>query len=247
MVYCLAEERTSREERTLHFMQKRRVVLSVLSNVILLAVVTLIGLLSHSSAARASEAVNEPQSMLKDQYNQSHDSGYPDPTNQGTLPANVKVTGNGETVLLHASVTEGYQIYECKASTTDPSGFAWQIQAPFAFLKANDGTNVIHSTGPTWLYTKDGSEIRAKVGQFTNPNGSIVPASATPDANAIPWLRLDVTDHRGNTGLFSKVDQVQRLYTRAGKAPVRGCDQNVAKNHVILPVHYTAEYVFWGR
>jgi hypothetical protein len=99
---------------------------------------------------------------------------YPDPTNQDALPESVKVTDAGEQVLLRAAVTEGYQIYECKASTSAPGGFAWQFQAPFAFLKADDGANVLHSTGPVWLYTQDGSEIMAKIGQFTNPDGSVV-------------------------------------------------------------------------
>jgi len=159
----------------------------------------------------------------------------------------VKVTGSGETVLLRAAVTEGNQIYECQASTTDPSGFAWKFQAPFAFLKADNGTNVIHSTGPVWLNTEDGSIIQAKVGQYTDPSGTVVAASATPNADAIPWLRLDVTNHTGNFGLFSNVDQVQRLYTTEGKAPTGGCNQEAANKHTIQQVEYTAEYVFWGR
>jgi hypothetical protein len=182
------------------------------------------------------------ESMVKNQS-----SNYPDPTNQNALPASVKVTGQGETVLLRAAVVQGYQMYECQASTTDASGFAWKLQAPFAVLKADQGTNVLHATGPSWLYTLDGSEIQAAVGKFTTAKGDVVPANATPDATAIPWLRLDVTTHQGNKGLMSNVDHVQRLYTQGGKAPSSGCNQDVANQHVILPVSYTAEYVFWGR
>lgn len=174
-------------------------------------------------------------------------SNYPDPTNQSALPASVKVTGQGETVLLRASVVQGYQMYECQASTTDASGFAWKLQAPFAVLKADQGTNVLHATGPSWLYTLDGSEIQAAVGKFTTAKGNVVPASTTPDATAIPWLRLDVTTHQGNNGLMSSVDHVQRLYTHGGKAPGSGCNQEAANQHVIQPVSYTAEYVFWGH
>jgi hypothetical protein len=180
-------------------------------------------------------------------FNNQPQGNYPDPTNQKALPKSVQVTEKGATVLLRASVTEGYQIYECQASTTAASGFAWTLQAPFAFLKADAGTNVIHSTGPAWLYTLDGSEIQAKLGTFTQANGSVVPASATPDASAVPWLRLDVTQHQGKTGLFSNVDQVQRLYTHNGKAPSTSCNQDAANHHTILPVSYTAEYVFWGH
>lgn len=171
---------------------------------------------------------------------------YPDPTNQSSLPASVKVTRAGDTVLLQTAVAEGYQIYECQASTTSPGGFAWKLQAPFAILKANAGSNVIHSTGPTWLYTQDGSEIRAAVGKFTSAKG-VVAASTTPDPTAVAWLRLDVTEHHGTTGLFSHVDQVQRLYTHNGIAPSNGCNQDAASHHVIQPVSYTAEYVFWGQ
>lgn len=179
--------------------------------------------------------------------NQSSQMSYPDPTNQNALPASVKVTGQGETVLLRAAVVQGYQMYECQASTTNASGFAWKLQAPFAVLKADQGTNVLHSTGPTWLYTQDGSEIRATVGKFTTTKESVVPASATPDTTAVAWLRLDVTEHHGNHGLFSNVDQVQRLYTRGGTAPSSGCNRDAANQHVIQPVSYTAEYVFWGH
>jgi hypothetical protein len=182
--------------------------------------------------------------MLK---NQLSPGSYPDPTNQNALPESVKVTGAGETVLLRASVVQGYQMYECQVSTADASGFAWKLQAPFAVLKADQGTNVLHSTGPSWLYTQDGSEVRAAVGKFTTAKGSVVPASATPDAKAIAWLRLDVTQHQGNNGLLSNVDHIQRLYTRNGKAPSSGCNRDVANQHVVLPVSYTAEYVFWGH
>ncbi len=46
---------------------------------------------------------------------------------------------------------------------------------------------------------------------------------------------------------MSKVDQVQRLYTHGGKVPASGCNRDAANQHVIQPVSYTAEYVFWGH
>src|SRR6516162_4062643 len=110
-------------------MYKKRVFLIIGSALVFAVVaVAIIGILSNNSMAHA----NEPTS-------QAHELTYPDPTNQSALPDSVKVTGSGETVLLRAAVTEGHQIYECQASTTDPSGFAWKLQAPFAFLKADDG------------------------------------------------------------------------------------------------------------
>jgi len=201
--------------------------------------------LSQNASLLALQAFSFSQERIA--KNQSPQGSYPDPSNQNALPASVKVTGQGETVLLRASVAQGHQMYECQVSTADASGFAWKLQAPFAVLKADQGTNVLHSTGPSWLYTQDGSEIRAAVGKFTTTKGSVVPASATPDATAVAWLRLDVTEHHGSTGLLSNVDHVQRLYTRGGKAPSGGCNRDVANQHVILPVSYTAEYVFWGH
>ncbi len=230
-------------------MQKKRIILFVLGGVLLLTVIAvgLIALLSQNSTAHGSGPAPTKAPLLNNQDHQTQAFDYPDPTNQDGLPASVKVASDSETVLLRAAVTDGYQIYECQASASDPSGFAWKFQAPSAILKADDGTNVVHSADPTWLYTQDGSEVKAKVGQFANTYGTVVPANATQDAKSIPWLRLDVTDHQGNEGLFSHVDQIQRLYTTGGKAPTDGCNQNAANNHVIQSVHYTAEYVFWGH
>jgi hypothetical protein len=226
-------------------MRKKRRLILILSSVLLLALIAvgLIGILSKDSTISASKPVSTPASHLTPQ---AQTFNYPDPTNQDGLPDSVKAGGNGETVLLRTSVTEGRQIYQCQASATDPGGFAWKLQAPFAILKADNGISVIHSTGPTWLYTGDSSEVKAKIAQVTNPDGTIVPASATPDAKSIPWLLLDVTDYQGGNGLFSRVSQIQRLYTKGGKAPLDGCNQDAANNHSIRSVDYTAEYVFWG-
>ena len=234
---------------TKHFLVMKRLLPGMLSLLVM-------GLLAACAATNQTTTVSVPKTSLQASHafsfsqaeiNKSSQGSYPDPNNQSALPASVKVTGAQETVLLRTAVVEGYQIYECQASTINASGFAWTLQAPFAVLKADQGTNVIHSTGPVWLYTQDGSEVRAAVGNFTTADGSVVPASATPDATAVPWLRLSVTEHLGKTGLFSNVDQVQRLYTKGGVAPTRGCNQAIANQHVILPVSYTAEYVFWGH
>ncbi len=228
-------------------MRKKYLFLLLIGSALLLALILagLINILRQDSSTHVSKPAPTQVSHLN-QKTPTPVFNYPEPTNQDALPAIVRAGGNGETVLLRTFVTEGRQIYECQASTTDPSGFAWKLQAPFALLKADDGTNVIHSTDPTWLYAKDGSEVKAKVRQLTNSDGTLVSTSATPDANSIPWLLLDVTDHQGGKGLFSRVDQIQRLYTVGGKAPSGGCNQNAANNHVIQSVGYVAEYVFWG-
>jgi hypothetical protein len=228
--------------------RNKRVFPLILIGAMLLAVITtsLIGILilSKESTVHTSNPLANTGSLLN---NQDQNFRYPDPSDQSNLPDSVKATGQDETVLLRVSVREGDQIYECQASTTDPSGYAWNLQAPFALLNADNGTNVIHSTDPTWLYTQDGSEVKGKIGQYASPDGTVVASTATPDANSIPWLRLDVTEHRGKSGLFSKVDQIQRLYTGGGKAPKDGCNRDTANEHVIRSIKYTAEYVFWGH
>src|SRR5579864_747834 len=154
-------------------MPKKRIILIIVSSVLLLTIIAvgMIAMLNKNSTAQGSHPTSTPiltnGSLLSGQQNQTPSTKYPDPTKQDGLPDSVKVVCQSESVLLRASVTEGYQIYECQASTTDPSGFAWKLQAPFAILKADDGTNVVHSTDPTWLYTGDESEVKANVGQFT--------------------------------------------------------------------------------
>jgi Protein of unknown function (DUF3455) len=228
--------------------RNKRIFPIVLIGAMLLAVIatSMVAILCKDLTVHTSNPLANIGSLLNSQNHQDQDFRYPDPSDQSNLPDSVKVTGHDETVLLRASVREGDQIYECQASTTDPSGYAWKFQAPFALLNADNGTNVIHSTDPTWLYTEDGSEVKGKIGQYTNPDGTVVPSTATPDANSIPWLRLNVTEYRGNSGLFSKVDQIQRLYTGGGQAPKDGCNRDAANEHVIRSVKYTAEYVFWG-
>jgi len=169
------------------------------------------------------------------------------PEKQVGVPDIVKVTGNKK-VVYAAPVTDGIQIWECVAvaKTVNPSGFDWKNQAPFAFLKGDDGTNVIHSTDPTWLYTLDGSEVKAKVSKSTGKDGKQVDAKVIVDANSIPWLRLDVTQHVGPDGLFTPVTEIQRTNTVGGKKPTDKCDAHVAMMHPIKRVPYKADYVFWA-
>src|SRR5437764_10662286 len=141
-------------------MPNKRVFLIILCVAVPLIVIAtgLIGILGKNLIIHVSDSSANTGSHLDSQNHQGQDFHYPDPSNQKALPDSVKVTAHSETVLLRASVKEGDQIYECQANATDPSGFAWKLQAPFAILNADNGTNVIHSTDPSWLYTQDGSE-----------------------------------------------------------------------------------------
>jgi hypothetical protein len=84
-----------------------------------------------------------------------------------------------------------------------------------------------HYAGPNWDHV-DGSGVKGKV------------AASTPGAtlNDIPWLKLEVTDHRGD-GIMSNVTTVQRITTKGGvlQGP---CES--AGNYRSVP--YSADYVF---
>jgi hypothetical protein len=134
------------------------------------------------------------------------------------------IAAPGETVVLtmHA---EGAQVYECKAG---PDGkLAWAFREPIATLLVDGKTVGRHYAGPNWEHS-DGSAVVGKA--IGNAPG------ATP--NDIPWLKLEVTSHRGN-GVLSGVTTVQRINTKGGK--IEGaCD----KVGAFANVPYSADYVF---
>jgi hypothetical protein len=84
-----------------------------------------------------------------------------------------------------------------------------------------------HYAGPNWDHI-DGSGVTGKA-------AASVPG-ATPDD--IPWLKLDVVDHRGD-GLLSSATTVQRTNTRGGVLQGQ-CDSA----GVYRSVPYSADYVF---
>ena len=65
---------------------------------------------------------------------------------------------------------------------------------------------------------------------------SPLPAGQTP--GDIPWLKLEVTVHRG-TGTLSGITTVQRINTRGG-VHTGGCDNAGA----LYSAPYSADYVF---
>jgi len=84
-----------------------------------------------------------------------------------------------------------------------------------------------HYAGPNWEHI-DGSAVAGKA--IGNAPG------ATP--KDIPWLKLEVTSHRGS-GILSAVTTVQRINTQGGKLD-GGCDG--AGKFQSAP--YSADYVF---
>ena len=119
----------------------------------------------------------------------------------------------------------GAQIYECKPGADGK--LAWTFRAPQATLIVDGKMVGQHYAGPTWELT-DGSGITAKA--VGNAPGAT--------ANDIPWLKLEVTSHKGS-GLLADVTTVQRINTVGGM--LKGaCDRERAGRG--MP--YSADYVF---
>lgn len=120
----------------------------------------------------------------------------------------------------------GVQIYRW-------NGSAWGFVAPEAGLFANEnyrGMVGSHYGGPTW----------------ESVSGSLVVSSATtaipctPDATAIPWLRLTATSSTG-PGVFEGVTYIQRINTVGGLRPTE--PGTVVGQEARIP--YTTEYYFY--
>jgi hypothetical protein len=124
---------------------------------------------------------------------------------------------------VHAS---GDQFYTCRSGT-------WRFRAPEAKLFDTGGNEVgKHFAGPTWE-SADGSQVK----------GNLVASEPSPDPDAIPWLRLIAAEHHGS-GVMSPITTIQRLHTKAGKAPKDGCDAAHEGKETRSP--YEADYLFYA-
>lgn len=138
------------------------------------------------------------------------------------LPGAIAAKDEAVVSKVHA---EGAQIYECKADSTGK--LVWVFREPIASLMRDGKTVGRHYAGPTWELA-DGSAVIGKV-------VGRAPAGAADD---IPWLKLEVTEHRGK-GELSAVTAVQRIETQGG-ALEGPCE--TAGEFQTEP--YAAEYVF---
>ncbi len=138
------------------------------------------------------------------------------------LPAAIAAPGEAVVLTVHAV---GLQLYECKPGTD--GNLAWAFTAPQATLTADGKVVGKHGAGPTWELL-DGSGIAAKA--VANAPGAT--------ENDIPWLKLEVTSHKG-AGQLDGVTTVQRINTKGGV--LKGaCDREKAGQG--MP--YEADYVF---
>jgi hypothetical protein len=138
------------------------------------------------------------------------------------LPAAIAAPGEIIVLTVHA---EGAQVYDCKAGADGK--LAWAFREPIATLMADGKTVGRHYAGPNWEDV-DGSAVTGKAAGNA--------AGAT--ANDSPWLKLEVTAHRGN-GVLTPVTTVQRINTSGGKLD-GACDKAGATKSA----PYSADYVF---
>lgn len=89
-----------------------------------------------------------------------------------------------------------------------------------------------HFAGPSWE-ASDGSRV----------TGKAIANVASPDADAIPWLLVNMVSHEGS-GVLSRATSIQRVNTRGGKAPAAGCGASQVGKEVRVP--YSADYLFYA-
>ena len=138
------------------------------------------------------------------------------------VPPAIAAPGESAVVTLHA---EGAQVYECKAGSDGK--LAWAFREPIATLLLDGKTVGRHYAGPNWEHV-DGSAVTAKA--VANAPGQ--------SAGDIPWLKLEVTGHRGS-GTLAGITTVQRINTHGG-VHAGACDQAGA----LYSAPYAADYVF---
>jgi uncharacterized protein DUF3455 len=139
-------------------------------------------------------------------------------THRDSVPEAIKVPdGNKRTAVMPA---EGVQTYQCTTG-------AWVFLQPDAILRNRGRAEVLHSKGPVWTSTRDGSSVTASA------------QANSPVPNAIPQLLLKSTGNRG-PGIFADVTYIQRLNTTGGLAPAGTCTEGTT-----VSVPYTADYAFW--
>jgi len=150
---------------------------------------------------------------------------WADPGNDPRAPdlsAYPKLKVDAGNKVAYWAYAEGVQIYRWDGTT-------WGFVAPEAVLYDTDGDVVgTHYVGPTW---------QSNSGSFVV---GVVMERASPNPDAIPWLKLQALDSEG-PGIFNQVTFIQRVNTVGGKAP------EAAGTFVgeLARVPYAAEYYFY--
>jgi hypothetical protein len=114
------------------------------------------------------------------------------------------------------------QIYQCTNS-------AWTLLQPAAIISDKGKPIALHSKGPVWVSTIDGSSVGA----------APVPNAAVIHDDAVPELLLKATENHG-VGQFGSITYVQRLATTGGLPPKGSCTPGTEQS-----VKYSATYSFY--
>jgi hypothetical protein len=154
----------------------------------------------------------------------------------GSIPSSIQVPLS--TRLVWRTYARGIQVYVCAQDPKDSTNCIWTFKEPRANLYADSsylqlvGQHYFDAgKNPTWE-TDEGSKVSGKKIQQAN----------SPDCAAIPWLLLQATAASGN-GRLTRVNFIQRIRTKGGKAPATGGKQNKGQS---IEVPYTAEYLFYS-
>jgi hypothetical protein len=146
------------------------------------------------------------------------------------LPAN-SPNGNSRVATYFA---RGVQKYKARGKEgTNPVLYDWVFVAPEADLYDATNTKVgTHFAGPSWQIAGTNALL---VGQAYAP-----PRTVNKDPNSIDWLLLMPKSGTVPTGIFQKVNYIQRIVTTGGRAPATP----PATATETIDVPYTAMYRF---
>jgi hypothetical protein len=137
-----------------------------------------------------------------------------------------------DSVQVEAGHRVSFHVYAIGVQIYTWNGTDWDL-APDAKLYADAGYRGqvgIHYAGPHWE-SNSGSRVRA---------ARVPGTGCTPDATAIPWLRLQTVYTEGH-GIFSKTTFIQRVNTVGGLKPA--APGAYVGEEKIVP--YTADYYFY--
>jgi len=130
-----------------------------------------------------------------------------------------------------ASEEVGFHAYAIGVQIYRWNGASWELIAPSASLFADEsyhGKVGTHYAGPTWASNSGSTVVGRRIGD------------CTPDATAIPWLKLEATSTDG-PGVFNNVKHIQRVNTTGGLKPA--APGTTVGDERRIP--YTAEYYFY--
>ena len=170
-------------------------------------------------------------------------------TAQTAVPEAIEVPAGYS--LFFSAAAVGSQNYICLPAG---NGVRWQFVAPQAtlfdaapnrqqltthFLSANPKEDGLPR--PTWQHSMDSSRVWGLASASSKDPNFV-------DANAIPWLLVEVVGAKrgpGGGSFLGGTAYIQRVNTSGGLAPSTGCSNSLDIGRLAL-VPYTAAYLFYA-